>query len=162
MQRAAIFVALAVIWIAHPAVASPFVRCTAESYTTGGLSPGDGEGVWLPSDFQVAFDCTALAGGPPDPAPVYALFNTLFGFESKFPLPPGEFEIDADRPRPLFRFVPEDPESFGQWWQDPTTAPASPASAMLESSTTIGVAGLGVLLLGALTLRLLRTRKNRA
>jgi len=153
-RLAPIFVALAVICITDPAIASPFVSCSAESYTTGGLARGEGEGVWVPSDFRVDFDCAAMTDGPPDPAPVYALFNTLFGFESRFPLPPGRFEIDTERPRPLYRFVPEDPESFGQWWREPSQAPVSSENAIPEPSTAILVA-LGLLILGGPAFRFL-------
>ncbi len=148
MRWASILVALAVICITEAPDALPFVRCSAESYTTGGLSPGDGAGVWVPSDFQVDFDCAAMASGPPDPAPVYALFNSLFGFESRFPLPEGRFEIDAERTRPLYRFVPEDPESFGQWWQAPTQAPVSGDAPIPEPGTALLV-GVGLLILAA-------------
>ena len=128
MKWAPIAVAIAAAVVAEDGYAAPFARCSTDSYTTGGLARGEGEGVWVPSDFRVAFNCAALVGSPPDPAPVYALFNTLFGFESSFPLPPGRFEIDTERSRPLYQFVPEHPEAFGQWWQDHVREPQKPPS----------------------------------
>lgn len=150
-----ILVAIAVIWITEPATAVPLARCSAESYTTGGLAPGEGEGVWVPSDFQVAFDCAAMGEERPDPAPVYALFNSRFGFESRYPLPPGRFEVDTDRPRPLYRFVPDHPEGFGQWWREPTQTPAASDATVPEPGTAILLA-LGLLILGALAFRFAR------
>lgn len=155
MRTAPVLVALAVIWITESAAAVPFVRCSAASYTTGGLAPGEGEGVWVPSDFQVAFNCAAMGDEPPDPAPVYALFNTLFGFESKVPLPPGRFEIDTDRPRPLYRFVPAEPDAFEQWWRAPSQTPAANGSAVPEPGTALLIA-LGLAVLGAPAFRVAR------
>lgn len=117
MNTMLIVVVAAGVWLAADAEAAPFASCSSESFTIGGLARGEGEGVWVPSDFRVAFNCAALAEGTPDPTPIYALFNTLFGFESSFPLPPGRFEVDTKRSRPLYLFVPEHPEGFGTWWQ---------------------------------------------
>ena len=155
MRRVPILVALAVTCLVGRVQAAPFASCTAESFTTGGLARGEGEGVWVPSDFRVAFNCAALEGGSPDPAPVYALFNTLFGFESRFPLPPGRFEIDAERGRPLYQFVPDRPEAFGQWWR--TQVQASPQGGIPEPNTTLLLAG-GLLMLGACRRRPARNR----
>lgn len=118
MRRVQLGVAIALVTsLAGNAGAASFADCTSESFKTGGLARGEGEGVWVPSDFTVAFDCAALAGAALDPGPVYALFNSLFGFEPTFELPPGRFEIDTERTRPRYRFIPERPEAFGRWWQ---------------------------------------------
>ena len=126
MRWAPIYLAVAAALMGEGVQAAPFARCSSESFTTGGLARGEGEGVWVPSDFRVAFDCAALVEGPPDPAPVYALFNTLFGFESSVPLPPGRFEIETERSRPIYRFVPERPDAFGQWWREQVQVSAQP------------------------------------